>query len=159
MDETSSRPPSLLKLPAYLMANVSRIGHRELEAELGRHDLRLPHYAILLALSDFGAMAQHELADRLDGNRSHAVGYLDHLQELELVARERDPADRRRQNVTLTPQGTGLLDTLARDVARATDAMLQPLTDAERKTLAALLRRILQAHDSNRIPKPDAGAC
>ena len=80
-------------------------------------------------------MAQHELADRLDGNRSHAVGYLDHLQALELVARERDPSDRRRQNVTLTQRGRSLLDTLAHDVARATDALLRPLSAAERETL------------------------
>ena len=159
MNQSPSRPPSLLELPAYLIANVARVGHRELELALGRHDLRLAHYAILLALSDFGAMAQHELADRLDGNRSHAVGYLDHLQALELVARQRDPADRRRQNVTLTPEGRSLLNTLAHDVARATDAMLQPLTAAERKTLVALLRRLLLAHDANRIPQPDATAC
>jgi DNA-binding MarR family transcriptional regulator len=48
------------------------------------------HAAILAALSDFGPLAQYELADRLDIQRSHLVGYVDLLEQRELVQRERD---------------------------------------------------------------------
>lgn len=66
------------------------------------HDLRLPHFALLTGLAEFGPLAQHDLADRLGLNRSHLVGYLDEVERRGLVARERDPEDRRRQRVALT---------------------------------------------------------
>lgn len=49
--------------------------------------LRLVHAAILAALSDFGPLAQYELADRLDIQPSHLVGYVDLLVQRELVQR------------------------------------------------------------------------
>src|ERR687896_887656 len=101
MDAAEIRPPSLLALPSYLAGNVARIGHRRLIEALAERELRLAHYAVLAALSDFGALAQHELADRLDLNRSHLVGYVDHVEQRGLVRRDRDPDDRRRIRVTL----------------------------------------------------------
>src|SRR5579871_1730442 len=105
MDADEIRPPSLLSLPSYLAGNVARIGHALLHDALAEHELRLPQYAVLCALSDFGPLAQHELADRLDINRSHLVGYLDTLEQRGLVERERDPNDRRRQRVALNRSG------------------------------------------------------
>ncbi|MEV7121643.1 MarR family winged helix-turn-helix transcriptional regulator [Kitasatospora griseola] len=62
-----------------------------------------------------------------------AAGWLD---------RTRDPADRRRLTLTLTPAGAtrlAELGALARDVQ---DAVLAPLTAAERATLHGLLLRV-----------------
>jgi hypothetical protein len=79
-DADGDRPPTLLELPSYLAGHASRIAHRELVDGLARHELRLPHFAVLVALHDFGSTVQHELADRLRLNRSHLAGYLDHLE-------------------------------------------------------------------------------
>jgi DNA-binding MarR family transcriptional regulator len=100
---------SLLALPSYLAGNVARTGHRLLLEALAEHDLRLAHFAVLAALADFGPLAQHELADRLDINRSHLVGHLDHVEQRGLVARDGDPDNRRRQRVALTAAGSALL--------------------------------------------------
>src|SRR5690606_21562255 len=87
-------------------------------AVLAEHDLRLQHFAVLMALADFGPLAQHELAERLGLNRSHRVGYLDEIQDRGLVGRRRDPADRRRQHVTLTEDGAALVAKLVPVVQR-----------------------------------------
>src|SRR3954447_1381260 len=121
MDDRLNRPPTLLALPSYVAGNVARIGHRLLFEALTEHDLRLVHFAILTALSDFGPLAQHELADRLNVNRSHLVGYLDEIERRKLVRRDREPGDRRRQQVALTPAGRKLLGPL-QDVARRSQA-------------------------------------
>ncbi|MET7309781.1 MULTISPECIES: MarR family winged helix-turn-helix transcriptional regulator [unclassified Streptomyces] len=146
MDDAQSRPPSLLALPSYLASHVARIGHLLLVDALAEHDLRLPHFAVLTGLSDFGPLAQHDLADRLGLNRSHLVGYLDTVEERGLIRRERDPDDRRRQRVALTAAGVELqqrLQQLAQDSQRK---FLDVLTESERSTLMELLGRVLRAN-------------
>jgi DNA-binding MarR family transcriptional regulator len=150
------RPPTLLGLPSYLAGAAARIGHRLLVDALAAHDLRLPHFAVLAALADFGPLPQHELADRLAINRSHLVGYLDDIEERGYVQRERDPHDRRRQVVALTAAGRTQLRRL-REVAVDSQAVfLQALTDDERQTLVALLRRVVTAVDRTRLEPGDA---
>lgn len=109
-----------------------------------------PSAAILAALSDFGPLAQYELANRLDIQRSHLVGYVDLLEQRGLVQRERDPADRRRQNVALTSSGQATWRRLQPVAERSQAQLLDVLSDSERDTLLALLARVLQMHDERR---------
>jgi DNA-binding MarR family transcriptional regulator len=152
MDDRAARPPTLLALPSYLASHVARIGHRRLIEALAEHGLRLPHFAVLSALSDFGPLVQHELADRLGLNRSHLVGYLDVLEQRELVRRERDPEDRRRQRVALGPAGQSLFGELQELALRSQTEFLQVLSEPEREILMGLLRRILVADDMAQAP-------
>ncbi|MPZ85835.1 MAG: winged helix DNA-binding protein [Actinophytocola sp.] len=88
-----------------------------------------------------------ELADRLDLNRSHLVGYLDDVERRDLVRRERDPDDRRRQRVALTPAGKSLQRKLAGVAERTQARFLHVLSEEERDTLVTLLRKVLSAED------------
>ncbi|AZM46624.1 MarR family transcriptional regulator [Streptomyces sp. WAC 06738] len=146
-EDTAGRPPSLLALPTYLAGHVARIGHDRLVADIAAYGLRLPHFATLTALADFGPLPQHALADHLGFNRSHLVGYLDTVEERGLVGRTRDPADRRRQLVALTAEGRRLQRRLLKVAERAQEEFLRELSATERETLAALLRRIVAAGD------------
>ncbi|GAA3849657.1 MarR family winged helix-turn-helix transcriptional regulator [Amycolatopsis tucumanensis] len=148
MDDRETRPPTLLALPSYLAGHVARIGHRGLVAALAEHDLRLPHFAVLTGLSDFGPLAQHELADRLGLNRSHLVGYLDLLEQRGFVRRERDPADRRRQQAALTEPGLELVRHLQEVAHRSQEESLGVLSAEERRTLVELMRRVVVADDA-----------
>ncbi|GAV37606.1 MarR family winged helix-turn-helix transcriptional regulator [Streptomyces acidiscabies] len=148
--DSTPRPPSLLALPSYLAGHVARIGHDALVEAVGRHGLRLPHFATLTALADFGPLPQHVLADRLGFQRSHLGGYLDLIEERGLVHRTRDPADRRRQLVGLTEEGTRLQRTLWQVAEELQDSFLACFTPAERETLTALLLRLLDADDRAR---------
>jgi DNA-binding MarR family transcriptional regulator len=141
------RPPTLLGLPSYLAGAAARVGHRLLVDALAAHELRLPHFAVLTALSDFGPLPQHELADRLAINRSHLVGYLDEIERRGLVSRERDSQDRRRQHVTLTASGRTQVRRLHEVALRSQAEFLRELTQAEQETLVALLRRVINASD------------
>jgi DNA-binding MarR family transcriptional regulator len=150
------RPPTLLGLPSYLAGAAARVGHRLLVDALATHDLRLPHFSVLAALSDFGPLPQHELADRLAINRSHLVGYLDEIEERGFVQRERDPRDRRRQVVALTAAGRTQLRRL-HDVAVDSQAVfLQALSADEQQTLVSLLRRVISAVDRTRLEPDDS---
>lgn len=152
--EDPIRPPSLLVLPSYVAASLGRIGSHGFSDALAEHGLSLPHNAILTALADFGPLAQHELADRLDIQRSHLVGYLDGLEDRGLAQRTRDAEDRRRQIVTLTKTGRALQRRLQRTAERSQARFLATLSDEEQQTLVTLLNRVLRAHDEARLREP-----
>jgi DNA-binding MarR family transcriptional regulator len=61
-----------------------------------------------------------------------------------LVARVRDQQDRRRNVVTLTPAGQTALARLDERIDAAQEALLEPLTAAERQELSRLLQKLLQ---------------
>lgn len=70
--------------------------------------------------------------------------------------RARDKADRRRQVVGLTEEGAALQRRLLKVAEESQEAFLACLSPAERETLTALLRRMLDADD--RAGGPAAGA-
>ncbi|RKN10245.1 MarR family transcriptional regulator [Streptomyces radicis] len=144
------RPPSLLALPSYLTSQVARFGRRLLEDALDSRGLLPTHHAILTALEDFGPMSQQRLAAALDVDKSHLVGRVDRVERAGLAVRTRDPDDRRRHRVTLTPKGAALLAELRPIALASQERFLAPLDAAERETLNALLLRLLDAGDEAR---------
>jgi MarR family transcriptional regulator, lower aerobic nicotinate degradation pathway regulator len=73
-----------------------------------------------------------------------------------LVERSRDPNDRRRYVVELTPEGRQLLADADRAVDAGEEDMLSVLSDGERDQLWELLRRIA---DSLELCPSEAEAC
>lgn len=153
MPDRDLRPPSLLAQPSYLASQVSKFGRRHLEAALSEHGLLLGHEAVLSALDDFGSLSQQELADALDFDKSHLVGRIDMLESRGLVTRTQDPSDRRRNKVTLTPEGQALVDQLRPVALESQRGFLDSLSPAEQATLISLLRKILAANDAARLPE------
>lgn len=140
---TSPRTPSLLAVPTYVLTKLGRAAQRLSQEAIADRGLLLPHFSVLATLDDAGPLPQHELADRLGIHRSHLVGYVDELEERKAVRRHRDPRDRRRQIVSLTPTGQKLLAQLRITIARAQDEFLSPLSEEERTVLTGLLVRLL----------------
>ncbi|NEE00066.1 MarR family winged helix-turn-helix transcriptional regulator [Phytoactinopolyspora halotolerans] len=150
MTTRSPRPPSLLAQPSYLASQVSKYGRRHLESVLAERGLVLGHEAVLSALDDFGALSQQQLADSLDFDKSNLVARIDDLEHRGLVARTKDPADRRRNKVELTPAGQKLVDELQTAALESQRGFLDMLSQAEQRTLVSLLRRVLDANDADR---------
>jgi MarR family transcriptional regulator, lower aerobic nicotinate degradation pathway regulator len=144
------RPPSLLALPSYLTSQLSKFGRRHLEEVLAEHELVLIHHGVLAALADFGPQSQQQLADSLDFHKSHLVARIDELQRRGLVTRTQDRADRRRNQIALTPTGRELVDSLRPVAVESQHGFLEALSPAEQETLVALLRRALDANDAAR---------
>lgn len=145
------RPPTLLGLPSYLAGNVGRAATRMLAPRLAEHGLGLSHHAVLVALRDFGPMAQHEIADRLAVDRSQVVGFVDRLQQKGFAVRTRDARDRRRVLISITPDGRSA-ERRVTDAARSMQSVLfDVLSPSEQEQVVALLQRVLDAHDTARL--------
>jgi DNA-binding MarR family transcriptional regulator len=79
-------------------------------------------------------------------DRSDVVAALNDLAGRGLVERAPDPADRRRNVITITADGTAHFERLDRLLSRAQDELLAPLSPAEREVLTGLLTRVLDHH-------------
>jgi MarR family transcriptional regulator, lower aerobic nicotinate degradation pathway regulator len=111
------------------------------------------HYAVLALLEEDPRETQAAIADALGYDRSHVVRLLDELEERDLVVRKRDPEDRRRHVVKMTPEGRKMLAKLRAIVARLEDHFLAPLDRDERAALHALLVRLAAYHDPRCTPR------
>src|ERR687887_2318449 len=151
-ETTESRP--LPRFPEELVASTAfllkRLGFRAKEQAMSAYEgtgLSPYHHAVLISLDEGAHETQGSIADALGYDRGQLVGLLDELEERGLVERRRDPEDRRRHLVSLTPEGKKALGRL-RAVPRQSEAVfLDPLTDEERATLYDLLLRLAKKHE------------
>jgi DNA-binding MarR family transcriptional regulator len=110
--------------------------------KIGPHALKPKHIGLMVVLDGGLASSQLDIARTMGVAPSLVVALADHLEGLGAVQRVRDPADRRRQILTLTGHGHELLGTCAA-IARSLDAELGiDLTRPENSALTALLARL-----------------
>jgi DNA-binding MarR family transcriptional regulator len=119
--------------------------------EVGLHPY---HHAILLVLAEGSRETQGAIADSLGYDRGQLVGLLDELEERGFVERRRDPTDRRRHLVRLTPDGKRTLRRLRVLAGEIDDDFLAPLSDEERASLHGLLLRLAQKQEPAGIAAP-----
>src|SRR3954468_16446224 len=132
LDEHRSRPGLLLAL----------LGHeamRRLRAAHAAHHLKPRQFQILGLLRDHGGLAQRDLVQTMGVDPSILVTLLNPLEADGLVTRQRDPDDRRRHLVTLTPAGKRHLTSAARAQTDTEDALFASLDDDQREQLRGVL--------------------
>jgi len=155
---TTSTPiattPLLPRLPEELVASptflLKRLGFNAKERSMKAYEqtgLHPYHHGILTVLGERSLDTQGAIADALGYDRGQLVGLLDELEERALVERRRDPNDRRRHIVRITPDGEKTLRRLRALSKQIEDEFLSPLDDEERANLHALLYRLAEKHD------------
>jgi DNA-binding MarR family transcriptional regulator len=137
-----SEPHRLSGTVVWLLGRAAQRGHTLARERLEAGGIRKWHYAVLAALQEFGEQSQADIGRRLGLDRSDMVAVLNDLQADDYVTREPDPADRRRNVVTISDAGVAALAGFDRLVAEADGLLLADLSEAERDHLVALLERI-----------------
>lgn len=107
---------------------------------------RPPCLGVLAVVAAAQPVSQRTISDRLGLDASDVTGVLDILERAGLVERRRDPDDRRRHAVVLTPKGEKAAAHVAHLRAMAEDRALGHLPADVRARLAELLA---QAVDVN----------
>ncbi|HVU25381.1 MAG TPA: MarR family transcriptional regulator [Opitutus sp.] len=120
---------------------------RAVESHLATHRISQGRFMVLMLLFDklthcAQSRTPAELADMSRVTRATMTGLIDTLERDGLVTREPDPNDRRMLSVTLTDKGSALLETILPEHFKRMTALLKPLNQAERRTLAQLLAKV-----------------
>lgn len=125
-----------------LLSRIARAANRALACSLAEMDLRSQQFAILHRLADVGPSSGAELSAALRVHASNLVRVLDQLEAEGLIARRRDPRDRRRQFIVLTEGGGKLLARAQRAAAATERELLASLSAAEQRQLRRLLGKV-----------------
>ena len=114
-----------------------------IKKQLGKLQLRPVEYTVLSLINSNPSINQKRLGQTIRVSPPNLATLLDKMQSDGLIARTRNPNDRRSQILTLTPEGRELC-VKAEVVATRADAT-PTLTESERKQLTALLSKIFQS--------------
>ncbi|MGN6866962.1 MAG: MarR family winged helix-turn-helix transcriptional regulator [Solirubrobacteraceae bacterium] len=136
-------PERLRRLPSWLASQLARRGATLVAESMAQEGVRRQQFAVLTSLAEQGAASQAALGRRLWIDRSDLHALLAELERDGLVARVRDPEDRRRNVVTLTAAGKAALRRLDKRIDAAQTALLEPLSASERRELIKLLDRVV----------------
>jgi DNA-binding MarR family transcriptional regulator len=140
--------PTLLQTPSWLLTQSAAHAHRIISETFAAAGARGYHYRLLTSLVEFGPASQATLGRRTGIDRSDVVAALNELVAGGYVERAPDPADGRRNVITLTASGRRHHKRLAALVAKAQDEIFAPLSPADRNRLTTLLTRLLAHHQA-----------
>jgi DNA-binding MarR family transcriptional regulator len=128
---------------AVLLSRLAKqVYRRTNEEQLGMH---LRHLVALSYVSDHDGCPQQDLADAFCMDANNVVLLLNELEQLGYSTRVRDPSDRRRHLVQITPSGRAALSVAERAQLAIEDDVLGALDADERRTLRELLNRALRS--------------
>src|SRR3954462_6300256 len=98
-------PEELVDSALFLLKRLGMSAKEESFAAYESVGLHPYHHAILAVLDEGERETQGQIADALGYDRGQLVGLRDELEDAGLLERRRDPNDRRRHVVQMTPAG------------------------------------------------------
>jgi DNA-binding MarR family transcriptional regulator len=109
-------------------------------------------WVVLREMYGRNEVAPSTLADEIGMTRGAVSKLIDRLVGKRLVTRQDRSDDRRFQDVGLTAAGRRLVPALASIADQNDMEFFLPLSARERELLAALLKKLVQAHNLHKIP-------
>ncbi|GGS30809.1 MarR family winged helix-turn-helix transcriptional regulator [Actinokineospora fastidiosa] len=142
------------RLPSWLLTQTAGHAHRLVGEGFSAVGARGYHYRLLATLEELGPASQAALGRRSGIHLSDMVAAINELADRDLVERAPDPADRRRNIISLTTAGKRQLRRLEKQLAETQDELLAPLSPKERGHLTDLLSKLLD-HHNHRTDTPE----
>jgi DNA-binding MarR family transcriptional regulator len=145
--------PALAVLPGHLFWRA----HARVAIALGEvlpAGVDIHAYAALLALSGGVTRSQQSLSQTISVSRTTMVRVAADLSEQGLVARVRNPEDRRSYALTRTPQGAAAARRWRRHAEDLEDSITAGFTLEEREELRTLLLRVAEVDLAPDVPEP-----
>jgi DNA-binding MarR family transcriptional regulator len=141
-----SKRPDPRHSAIYLGRRFFQIAHAaaaEAHAAIGLSPLE---FGVLIQLSDRPGVDQNTLAERLALDRTTTSAIVYKLEQLGLIERAVSETDRRARVLRLAPAGAALHDRHRPKAQEAQQHVLSVLTSSERKLLADMLTRVIEAN-------------
>jgi DNA-binding MarR family transcriptional regulator len=150
--ESAPRPvprvaKELVASSGFLLARLGMAFKAKALARIEQEGFEAHHYSLLAMLGEGAKETQATIADALALDPSRLVALLDSLEDRGLVVRQRDPHDRRRHVVSITPDGKRQLQRLRSIANQLEDEFFAPLDAEERADFHRLLLELANEHD------------
>jgi DNA-binding MarR family transcriptional regulator len=139
-------PNALTQLPSWLLTQSAAQAHRIVTESFAAGGARAYHYRLLATLVEFGPDSQAMLGRRSFIDRSDVVAALNELETEGYVERSPDPADGRRNIITITTAGKRQYRRLTNLVGKAQEEIFAPLSATDRTRLSSILGKLLAYH-------------
>nr|WP_238350685.1 MarR family transcriptional regulator [Kribbella shirazensis] len=120
--------------------------HRIVAESFAAGGARGYHFRLLATLVEFGPASQADLGRRSSIDRSDVVAALNELEADGYVERSPDPADGRRNVITITTAGKRHYRRLTNLVGKAQEEIFAPLSATDRTRLTTILGKLLAYH-------------
>lgn len=142
VDLTGAEASDLEALIGYNLKRAYMIVQADFRAAVGEDGLSPRMFSALSLTVRFPNVTQSELAKMLGIERSGLVAIVDALEEKKYLSRAAVPGDRRVQALVPTARGTKAYHDAMDAVKAHEDRLFSDMTDAEKQTLQALLKKI-----------------
>ncbi|GAC1365915.1 MAG: MarR family winged helix-turn-helix transcriptional regulator [Actinomycetota bacterium] len=138
---------------SFLLAKLGQVATGLYTAKLAPYGVKPKHVGLLALLSSETGDFQLELSRRLRVAPSLVVAMADELEDLGAVTRLRDPEDRRKSALVVTPVGRHLLKKCHQALKQVDDELLATVRHADRKTQSRVLGGLLASLADNAPPR------
>lgn len=142
--------------PGLALVLAGQAASTRIQKTLRDHGLKNGHAHVLMRLADEGATSQQALIQALEVDPSVLVAMLNDLEKAGLAERRRDPADRRRHIVEISPRGTRMVADVYAGIAAVEAELFARLDKSEIDTLHEMLARIRTVIVDPTCPEDDA---
>jgi DNA-binding MarR family transcriptional regulator len=130
-EQTASTPARDELADAFITVSRALVGIAVRSVNAAPVEVTLVQHRLLVLLATGGDQTVGTLAEQLDVNASNASRLCDRLQRLGLVARDRSSRDGRAVDVSLTPAGRALLETVRTHRRDEVERVLSHLSQAD----------------------------
>jgi DNA-binding MarR family transcriptional regulator len=127
---------------AWVTRTVHRLYNIQTQKILDLKEISIAHWFYLRVLAERGELNQLELSKRVGIASTTAVSALDNMEKRGLLRRYRDPKDRRKYYVSLTPDGKRVVDDLLPPVLQLISESISSVTEDEIRVFWKVLREI-----------------
>lgn len=137
---------------AYLLSDTARLLRRNFDARVKQVGVTSPQARLLLILFKTEGENQGFYAERVEVEPITLCRMVDRMEEMQLVERRKDPADRRAWRLHLTERSRAMIERLREEVAELERDMMEGFTPEQASAFRALLERV----QTNLADRPDS---
>jgi DNA-binding MarR family transcriptional regulator len=159
--ESGAADPSarsvLTRHSGFLLAQLGRAATRRYRSAMAPIGLNPRETYVLVHLRETGPVSQQGLGCTLEIDASNLVALLNELEAGGLISRRRDPEDRRRHVVEISPAGAETVDRVMETAEEVEQQLFASLEEGERVVLHDLLARVAEGAELSWPPADSPG--
>jgi DNA-binding MarR family transcriptional regulator len=138
----AARSYTLDDAPGFLLRVALRT-HTAFFAAKMIEGLTAPQFSTLAKLREVGPCSQNHLGRLIHYDSATITGVITRLKSRGLIKSYEDPLDPRRREIDLTDKGRRIADAAIETIGEISSETFAPLTQAEYRTLAEILKKVI----------------